>query len=77
MKSKEQKLIDICFSLCISQLIDMKKYPEIWKNKSIPEVAEWITDQLKQCGFETFPIGSSWGVLIEDKDLLKKLKGGI
>ena len=30
---------------------------------SIEETANWITKQLKDSGFPTHPVGSSWGVL--------------
>lgn len=60
-KSKEQKLIDICFQ--IGLLISNRNY-NLYK-KSDEEKAEWIRAQLAGCGFETQPIGCSYGVLIE------------
>lgn len=39
-------------------------YP-YFQDKNNEEVCEWIRSQLKQCGFETIPLGSSWGVLKE------------
>jgi len=32
-------------------------------NANDNEVAEWVADQLKQCGYPTKPCGMSWGVL--------------
>ena len=39
-----------------------------FQNKNNEEICKWIRDQLKQCGFETVPLGSSWGVLKEIKN---------
>lgn len=58
MKSNEQKLIDIIFEIGL-----MIHNNEWFNEKSNEEVAEWIREQLKICGFDTEPIGSSWGVL--------------
>jgi len=58
MKSNEQKLIDIMFEIGL-----MIHNNEWFNEKSNEEVAEWIREQLKMCGFDTKPIGSSWGVL--------------
>ena len=58
MKSNEQKLIDIIFEIGL-----MIHNNEWFNEKSNEEVAEWIREQLKMCGFDTKPIGSSWGVL--------------
>lgn len=54
----EQKLIDIAFSLVLTATNGN------WmKNKSNLEKAEWVAGQLRQCGFDTVPMGASWGVL--------------
>ena len=58
MKSNEQKLIYIIFEIGL-----MIHNNEWFNEKSNEEVAEWIRKQLKICGFDTKPIGSSWGVL--------------
>ena len=61
MKSNEQKLIDIMFQIALTI------HNDIWfLNKNNEEVCEWIRNQLKKCGFETMPLGSSWGVLKEN-----------
>lgn len=53
----------------VGLLLHSGKY---FKRKSREDIAEWIAKQLKECGFPTKPIGSSWGVLInsvkEDED---------
>lgn len=63
---REQKLIDLCFSIgfLISSPFegrDGKK--EDLRDLSQEKEAEWIAEQLRGCGFDTEPIGSSWGVL--------------
>jgi hypothetical protein len=66
--SKEQKLIDICFSL-VACAID---YSDYWEGKSIEEKMLWVSNQLKICGFETIPAGSSWGILKDDYNVNNK-----
>lgn len=57
---REQKLVDLCFSLVYPQWNHMHPMkPE--------ELMSWVADQLKQNGFPTTPVGSSWGVLEENK----------
>ena len=60
MESREQKLIDICFSIGL-----MIQSHESFAKKTTEETAEWVAWQLKLSGFPTEPIGSSWGVLIK------------
>ena len=64
MRSREQELIDLCFSLTFAALDT--KYFKLDK-LSRDEVGEWIARQLRGCGFDTQPMGMSWGVLKEDK----------
>lgn len=59
---EQQKLIDIMFDLVLSA-----HSWESFQSKSINEIAEWVASNLKECGFDTKPIGSSWGVLINNK----------
>ena len=55
----EQKLIDLCFEIGI--LISDQRYD--FKNMDVEQRAEWIADQLRKSGFDTQPMGASWGVL--------------
>lgn len=55
---REQKLVDICFSVAMH--IHTEKS---FKGKSNEEVAKWVAEQLEGCGFKTIPMGASWGVL--------------
>lgn len=60
-KSKEQQLIDICFSLVLTATSPSKH--NTIKDASQEEKAEWVRSQLNGCGFEVEPCGSSHGVL--------------
>jgi len=51
----EQKLIDIMFEIALTV-----KHTNLQTNE---EIASWVAKQLKECGFETEPCGSSWGIL--------------
>jgi len=55
----DQRLVDICFE--IGLLISDQRYDLYTKSKE--EKAEWIAKQLRICGFDTQPMGSSWGKL--------------
>jgi hypothetical protein len=59
---REQKLVDIMFEIAF-----MIHSNSAFKGKSQNEIqiAAYVADQLKQCGFETQPMGSSYGVLKE------------
>ena len=68
MKSKKQKLIDICFELVL--YARRSKLEE----KTMEETVKLVANRLEQCGFLTIPIGSSWGILIDNPEVYKKLK---
>lgn len=57
-RSNEQKLIDIMFQIGLTIHNN-----EWFQEKTNEEVAEWIANQLRECGFDTQPMGCSWGVL--------------
>jgi len=73
--SREQKLIDICFSIAIT----LHMHQAGWKDASIEEVAEWVATQLQECGFPTHPVGMSWGVLEKESETerLKKIRDAL
>lgn len=58
-RSDEQKLVDICFELVLVATQNKK-----FCKKSDEEKAAWVARQLRLCGFETEPMGASWGVLV-------------
>ena len=62
-KSNEQKLVDICFLIALT-MKGNKKLNEM----SNEELAEWVAGQLRGCGFDTEPVGCSWGILKERED---------
>lgn len=57
-RSNEQKLINIMFQIGLTI-----HNSEWFQGKTNEEVAEWIASQLRECGFDTQPMGCSWGVL--------------
>jgi hypothetical protein len=56
MESREQKLVDLCFAFALMS-------EEYMKGKTREEITAWVAHNLRECGFHTRPIGSSWGVL--------------
>ena len=60
-KQEVQKLIDIIFEIGLT--ISDKRYREYFDKLEYEELPEWIAKQLKGCGFNTHPLGSSWGYL--------------
>ena len=56
---REQKLVDIAYEVAMT----IKDNSDYWKGKTSEEIATWVSRQLRQCGFDTQPVGSSWGKL--------------
>lgn len=61
MSGREQKLIDIAFELV--GVISDPKYAAHFEPMTHEERMDWVAHQLRQCGFDTSPVGMSWGVL--------------
>lgn len=58
-KEQNQKLVDICF-----ELVSSLSYNPIWiSTVSHEDTMVWVAKQLRECGFDTRPVGLSWGVL--------------
>jgi hypothetical protein len=57
----EQHLIDLMYEIAL------KSYEWHANNDSVSreEIAKWVTSALRSAGYETMPMGSSWGVLIK------------
>ena len=53
----DQKLIDIMFEVGLM----IHQYSETMGSRE--DVAKWIAAQLKLCGYDTQPMGASWGSL--------------
>ena len=65
-RSKEQQLIDIMFQVAQHSAVYFCNETPDWKDyyrNTQEKHMEWVADQLRQCGFDTVPMGSSWGVL--------------
>ena len=60
---REIDLVDIIFS-CVSTVLDPRHHAT-FMTKSQEEKMQWVTDQLKGCGFPTMPVGSCWGRIID------------
>jgi hypothetical protein len=60
--NREQQLIDITFQIALT----VWKHSDWFESKTKEEVCSWVSKQLKECGFNTIPIGSSWGVLVDE-----------
>ena len=63
-RSKEQKLVDICFEMAIT----LQMNQEWLKKQSREDVADWVADILKKNGFPTTPCGMCWGVLTNETE---------
>ncbi len=72
-KSKEQQLVNLIYSIGLAA----HRWGTMAPAVEAPTVADWITNQLKKAGFETTPIGLSWGVLKENDPNLNKLENAI
>jgi hypothetical protein len=57
-RSREQQLIDILFQIAI-----LTKENKVLQKMDREEYGKWARKQLRGCGFDTFPCGSSWAVL--------------
>jgi len=60
----EKDLVDIATQLVITYHMSRKHF----KKKSNEEVATWIREQLKACGYETQPMGMNWASLISVRE---------
>ena len=56
--SNEQKLIDITFQLAM-----VMREKRGMRHMTKEQLAAWVARNLRDCGFDTQPLGSSWGVL--------------
>jgi len=61
-KTDQQILIDMMFEIGIMIHTDNRL-----RKLSRDEIGEWIAEQLRMMGFDTHPVGSSWGMLEPNK----------
>lgn len=59
MREREQKLIDIMFEIAI-------RSADMFRGKSREQIAEIVAMNLRHAGWDTCPMGMSWGVLVDD-----------
>ena len=63
----KQKLIDLAFSMVIDvcDMYEKRNDSNVLIGKSNLEKAMWVASKLRDCGFDTRPVGMSWGILKE------------
>lgn len=64
MANREQKLIDMMFAVALT----IKGNPQYFGCQPNSRTADWVADQLRVSGFDTKPVGSSWGLLVQQKE---------
>jgi hypothetical protein len=57
-----QKLIDLMFNMVIAATND-----PVFCKRPRGERMAWVANNLRECGFDTHPVGMSWGVLVNDE----------
>lgn len=61
MKS-QQELIDLMFNMVISSTNDVE-----FCKKPRGERMAWVANNLRSMGWDTHPIGMSWGVIVDEE----------
>lgn len=56
---EKQKLIDLMFSMVMTTTSD-----EVFCKKPRGERMAWVANNLRDMGYDTHPIGMSWGALV-------------
>ncbi len=59
---EKQKLIDLMFSMVMAATSD-----EIFCKKPRGEKMAWVANNLRYSGYDTHPVGMSWGALVGPK----------
>lgn len=62
MESQQQKLIDLIFSMVIATTND-----PVFCKRPRGERMAWVANNLRSMGYDTHPIGMSWGVLVDEE----------
>lgn len=61
---KQQELIDILFAIVMTMHDSAVSMSRNWvADMSRAQIAAWAADQLRAAGYNTHPMGQSWGVL--------------
>lgn len=62
MESQQQKLIDLMFRMVIATTND-----PVFCKRPRGERMAWVANNLRSMGYDTHPIGMSWGVLVDEE----------
>ncbi len=58
---REQDLVDLIFQFVLA--VSSPEHAAKFAEKSVEDRVAWVAKQLRSCGFDTVPIGASWGIL--------------
>jgi hypothetical protein len=61
-ESEKQKLIDLMFNMVITSTND-----PVFCKKPRGERMAWVANNLRSMGYDTHPVGMSWGVLVNEE----------
>jgi hypothetical protein len=61
-KKEKQELIDLMFQLVLVATSDKK-----FCKKPRGERMAWVANQLREMGYDTHPIGMTWGTLVSEE----------
>lgn len=67
MGEEKQKLIDLMFQMVLVTTND-----PVFCKRPRGERMAWVANNLRSIGYDTHPIGSSWGVIV-DKEFRKDI----
>jgi hypothetical protein len=62
MEDKEQKLINLMFEMVLVATNDT-----VFCKRPRGERMAWVANNLRSLGYDTHPIGSSWGTLVTEE----------
>lgn len=60
-KDEKQKLIDLMFQMVLVTTND-----PVFCKRPRGERMAWVANNLREMGYDTHPIGMSWGVLVDE-----------
>lgn len=62
MKDEIQELIDLMFQMVLAATDD-----PVFCKKPRGERMAWVANKLRIMGYDTHPVGSSWGVIVNEE----------
>lgn len=57
--------MDVVFQVAMALHVECHPTYAVLQTKTREELADWVRAQLRECGFPTVAMGSSWGVLVD------------